>query len=248
MTLDDLTTRALRELDAATGTHDAARRDQVLARVLASPPAPDPRPRRRVRPRLLLAGGALALVTVVAVPLLTGGDEAFAGWSATPQELTGNEFDRAVRDCAASQEVDGAAGVLAERRGGWTYVVLDVPSADGILEGTCLTSSRFPDIDMGGLGERLPLSEIAPDVVAEDILGTGTTKEGLFSYTQGRAGTDVVAVTITTPGGLEIEATLRDGRYAAWWPGGEAKADSPEFTRAPVVRATLRDGSAARVD
>ena len=55
------------------------------------------------------------------------------------------------------------------------------------------------------------------------IFGFGDRPE--IALTHGNVGEDVAAVTITTPDGQLVEATVQDGRYAAWWPGTVFSSD-----------------------
>lgn len=64
-----------------------------------------------------------------------------------------------------------------------------------------------------------------------------------FAWAEGHVGSDVTAVTVTTATGLEIEASVNDGRYAAWWPAGEIDGDNPEVTDAHTYTLTLADDS-----
>ncbi len=147
---------------AVQPVRDRARAD--LQRILATDPVPDLRPRtgtpadrvRRPRPaarltrRAALAAGALAAVTggLVGLPVVTGGDQAFASWTSDPAGLTEEERAEAAGRCRSAQEdgagaehaddLRGAEAVIAERRGVWTTVVL--AGADG-FSAACVTDS-----------------------------------------------------------------------------------------------------------
>ena len=109
---------ALRTLDAADHHADptSARARTDLQSILATDPSPDPlqqpwspsadrigRPRNAARTtrRVGLAGGMLAAVTAgfVALPALTGGDQAFASWTRAPHGLTEQERADAAAGC-----------------------------------------------------------------------------------------------------------------------------------------------------
>lgn len=60
--------------------------------------------------------------------------------------------------------------------------------------------------------------------------------QGVASFTYGRAGSDVSAVTLTIAGGLTVDATVQNGWYFAWWP----TLDSPT-----AVQVTTNSGSTA---
>lgn len=266
----------LADLDPAgppsgAGLADAerARADALLERILATDPATAaaptvaPRPRRRT-PRLLLAGGVVAAVAaaVVAVPLVVGGDEAFAGWSPVPVELTGAERDAAVTACSVLQTDEGelaaAPGatprpLVAEARGGWSYVQYRVGARDGgTLEASCLmpdevVADPVPGAGgfFGGLG---PATDAiaAPrrgDAVREETAGVGEVDDGVFGYASGRVGDDVERLVVDLADGREVEASVEDGRWAAWWPTGEDGFRDTSVTDAWTYTATLRDGT-----
>jgi hypothetical protein len=270
---DARTTLALRALDAADHqpsqaqrTHAAATLERILA---ADPDTPTPVAAPAGRPRrtrgLLLAGGAVAAATVavLVVPILSDGSEAFASWSPTPVELTGAERDAAVDACLVLQGNEGgeldfdptadASVLLAEARGGWSYVVFRVAGSSGTeLQGSCLVPDDLVADPrpgeggfFGGLGPADDTAGPRParDAVREDISGSGSVDDEAFVYAEGRVGGDVAGIEVTTPGGLEVEASIANGHWAVWWPAGDDSMDNPELTGAPTYTVTLRDGT-----
>jgi hypothetical protein len=267
------TDRILRDLDAAARAPDHGQRRRAAAtleRILttdpdvpaATPPAVGPPPRRRHR--AVVAGGLVAAATTAAVvvPVVVGGDGAFASWSPTPHELTGAARRAAVDACLVLQggergelafDPDADATVLlAERRGGWSYVILRVVGVSGrVLEGSCLMPEslvRDPLPGEGGFfGSFGGAEEIAgpprPHVARQDTYGIGAVDDDGFVFAEGRAGADVVGIDVTTPGGREVEASLENGRWAVWWPAGDDSMDNPELSGAPTYEVTLRDGT-----
>ena len=177
---DSPTTRLLRDLDAADRELSPAQRgraDATLERVLATDPgapAPTATPARRPRRRrlLLAAGGVVAAVTaaIVVVPTFTGGPAAFASWSPVPVPLVGAERAAALEACVVLQSGEGgelalepdadASALVAEARGGWSYVLFTATGPSGrLLEGSCLVPDDLvadPRPDVGGFfGEPL---------------------------------------------------------------------------------------------
>jgi hypothetical protein len=269
---DTSTTRALRDLDAADHDLDEAgrlRASATLERILATEPgAPGPTPApirsRHRRARHLLAAGALATAAaVVAVPLLTGGNEAFASWSPTPVELTGPARTAAAEACLVLQGGETgdlafdpsaeASVLLAEARGGWTYVMFSVAGlSQRKLQGSCLMPDDLvaqPAPGEGGffgsLGGAEEIARPGPrrNVVRQDESGVGSVADEAFVYAEGRAGRDVVGIEVTTPLGRKVQASLDHGRWAVWWPAGGDSMDNPEITQAPTYAVTLRDGT-----
>jgi len=254
------------ELDQAQRTRAAATLERILLTdpdAAAPTAAPRRTPRRRARLALLAGAAATAvLVAVVAVPVITGEGEAFASWSPTPVELTGSARATAVDACMTLQggEVGGlafdpaahASVLIAESRGGWNYVVFTVAGlSQPRLQGSCLIPDDLvadPAPGEGGffgsLGGADELAGGAPqqDVVREDAYGVGSVDDGLFVYAEGRAGSAVVAIDVTTPDGREVEASVANGRWAVWWPAGDSSPDNAA-TDAPTFELTLRDGT-----
>lgn len=79
------------------------------------------------RRRTLILGGLAAAAGLLIMPALSGGDPAYATWTAEPAALSGSELDNAVSDCLNSKgDVGGmysadlttAEVAIAERRGG----------------------------------------------------------------------------------------------------------------------------------
>src|SRR5699024_7822141 len=136
----------------ATATSPRAQAD--LTHIVATDPqavhhpAEPPRPARTGR-RILVAAGAAAVLAVglVALPPLTGGDQAFATWTAAPTEIVAAGE---VADAAAScrDQLAGGAGAdheaalgsaavaVAEQRGAWTTVLL---AGAGGFSALCIT-------------------------------------------------------------------------------------------------------------
>ena len=266
------TDAALRDLDpasAATLTEaERQRADAMLARILAAPGhepvRPEPaRPRRR-RGRVLVPVGLLA-AAAVAVPLTLTGGSAFASWTADPEPLSPSAAEAAAATCRSALDIrdQSARVVIGERRGGWTYVLLDGP--DG--EGACLMPDDLVgdnDVAARGSGffgsydtDPMPAPTPARDGIVETEsaagavtlpgrLGVGTI-EGWFTWVTGYAGSDVTGVTVHPPVGPDVEASLEDGRFSAWWPAGEARGDNPGVGGAWTYTVTLADGTTQRV-
>ena len=260
------TAAALRELDPAATTtlSDEGRRraDALLARVVATPDqehdetdtAAPRRGRRVLLPVALVAATAVALSTAL-------GGSAFADWTAKPATLPPASAAVAATTCRSALDVVGRVPriVIGERRGGWTYVLLDGPGE----EGACL----LPDALVGTSGDATrtrrffgsydPESPIPPtpprDSIVETESMTGAvsvpgrlpfrTVDGWFVWVTGYAGPDVTRVTVDPPMGPDVEASLHDGRFAAWWPAG----DEPGTGEAWGYTLTLADGTTRRV-
>jgi hypothetical protein len=244
----------LRSMDAAEQNKptDPRRSQKDLELILRSHPTPAARgaepaehqtstsiPSRRRRRALAL--GAVAFATTVGFlmgPALSGGDPAFATWTAAPGALIGAERDSAVSDCARSSkrigdgmyvnDVAAADVAIAEKRGAWTTVVLS--STDG-FEATCTTDSSAPWFKRGSFGSvGKPGDGKKP--TGRDIrtsqLGTGVIGDNPLSMASGQVGPDVAAMTYVSTAGEKITATVSKGHFAFWLPGGELTNSSEE--------------------
>jgi len=264
---------ALRELDPAATTtltsKERQRADAVLARILATTvhePArtktgqPHPRRRRVLIPAALLAAAAVALSTA-----LSGGT-AFADWTPTPAALPAPTAAAAATTCRSVHEMRDQSPrvVIGERRGGWTYVLLDGPGEEGscLMPDDLVGASDFKARRSGGFfGHYDPNPPKAPTPARDSLVETESaggavsvpgrlsvgTIDGWFMYVTGYAGRDVTRVTVDPPVGPNVEASLEDGRFAAWWPAGEARGDNPSMSGDWSYTVTLADGTTRRV-
>ncbi|QGQ18513.1 hypothetical protein GC089_03650 [Cellulomonas sp. JZ18] len=182
-------------------------------------------------------------------PALTGGDRAFATWTAAPGDLTGPQRADAVAGCrdgmrhAAGEHTDALADArpaVAERRGAWTTVVLAGPGGFSALCVTDSSAGFFRDGMVGSVGVATGHVEPAPREVRATDLGTGSMSAGDVSLAAGAVGTDVVGVRYASASRGDVVATVAEGRFALWLPGDELR-DAP---RAGVdVQVTYRDGT-----
>lgn len=268
---DTMTTAALRDLDPAgaavlTGA-ERERADATFARILATPghdqvPEPSKWP-RRIR---LLVPAALVAAAAVAVPsLLLGGGSAFASWTPTPEPLTDTAAARAAAACRSGMGMpDGVRqAVIAEKRGGWTYVLLAGPTSEGAClmpEGLADQQDPAADTRKGFIGHYESTIVKAPDLAADDIEGYGGTSslptngfwgfgddEEWINSVEGYVGSDVAGVTVHAPIGVDVEASVANGRFAAWWPSPKESSENAEVMgRRWTYTVTLADGTARR--
>lgn len=248
----------LRSLDpadplAAATSHRAL---ADLHRILATDPsAGSLQPARAGRPparRLVVAGAALAAVCagIVALPSLTGGDQAFASWTPAPADVSSQQRSQAAEGCRRMQaegagadyaaQLSSARPAVAERRGAWTTVVLAGP---GGFSAMCITDDSSPFFARDAIGSVGAPDDHAPPGLRElnaISLGVGTLAAGDLSLAAGAAGADVAGVVYRSPVHGEVAATLADGHFALWLPGDELAAASRDGVH---VEVTYRDGS-----
>lgn len=270
--------RMLRAHDAATSdTTDLRRRldarlEVIIADCAAAGPAPatgTPAARRRLAPARLAGVAAAAVAATAAVLLLPGPGEsaAYASWTATPQAVADQDRDVAARECREAQrgpwyartdtaEFDAAAATLAlaERRGDLVAVLLRDQGPTKDMSGFCVveltegaSSAKVRDSGAAGsLGG--PPSVAQPDSFVEGSMSQSGVGDGMISMMDGPVGDNVAGLTIHADG-TTIEATVDNGRYAAWWPGrifpDEDTGPSGEGGPEPILTydLTLTDGT-----
>lgn len=272
-TVDTMTTAALRDLDPAPTTvltdEELERADATCARILATPShdqvaAETDRPRRR-RSRLLVPVGLVGAAGAAVPALLLSGGSAFASWTPKPEPLTAAAVSEAAATCRAALEVpdQGERVVIAERRGGWTYVLIAGPKAEGAclmpddLVGRQDPADHTKEGFFGGYTtDPVEAPTLARDRIVETESMSGSvptpglwffSNEGWFSSVQGHVGSGVTGVTVHTPVGLDVEASVANGRFAAWWPSDQPSSENPEVMGAWTYTVTLADGSTRRV-
>lgn len=198
-------------------------------------------------------GVAAATVAAFAVPGVVGGGQAFASWTPTPENLTAAEIvsvgDACVSHWMLNNDTDSGFGgtpVLAERRGDWSYVAL----SDGAgFTFTCVLPNEAIGADpedyaskmLGAAGNDAELSTPRARQISDVSSITGVIDEGEFNLVEGRVGRDVIAVSVLRPGSDVIEASVDNGRFAAWWPA--PRADDGNVGDVYRLRATYADGS-----
>lgn len=218
--------------------------------VLGRPSQPGPA-RRRSRARWVALGAGLATVTagLVLAPMFTDEEVRSTAWSATPTALSGDTARELGEQCldaaekgyarnrefgqsgGSAQEPDGSFDpdqrramrlVLGERRGPHDVVVM------GNAAGYELTCSRHGDqgepLASGGLYPLTTPAAASLSVTAQSE-ATERIRDGRFvretlTIASGRVGRDIVGVRLDTPAG-EVIATVRNGWFAASWPGSD---------------------------
>ncbi|ADG73563.1 conserved hypothetical protein [Cellulomonas flavigena DSM 20109] len=258
MTTDRLTT-TLRALDPADTHVDMTRArvradlDTILATAPSAPATAPARPRaprpRRTRVAVLAGAAAAAAAALVVAPPLTGGDTAFATWTAVPTALTEQESAAAAEACR--DQVQNGAGegepaladarvAVSERRGDWTAVVLSGPGGFSAL---CLSddsSGLFTGGMVGSVGVSVGSVDVGPRGLRATDLGWGSTGAGAVSLAAGHAGAEVTGVTYRSATHGDVVATVSEGRFALWLPGDELDGAS---TTGVEVEVTYVDGS-----
>ena len=210
---NDLIDQSLRALDPMPDEvpTDSLRAQRALDGFVVDRPAR--RSRSRTVTRLALAGGVAAALALSAVDV--------------PSELPD--------------------AVIGEQRGPWTFIALSWANGES---GSCLFRAA-PESGEEALGMAFfrgdptkiggrPLLVPTPDSIEANGLLPLEQSEGDLYQLTGASGDDVTRVVIHAGQLGEVEATVQDGRFAAWWP--EARI-SPVLPFDPDVTLHLRDGS-----
>jgi hypothetical protein len=197
---------------------------------------PQAGPRRRPTSVWSLAsagGAAIAAATVAALLLLSSGGStlvplAYAGWSATPETPTAAQVARAIARCRhlagplLARAMRGRL-ILTDKRGRYVAVMYDNHGYAGV----CILDEPAGAGAGGGssplLNRTVPPE---PDQLGAPVGGGGYApgfpgSHGSERHVSGRAGRDVLAVTLVFPGNRTVQATIEHGWYFAWWPGSD---------------------------
>jgi hypothetical protein len=217
-------------LDPARGREPTAmewtRSQAYVERVMAG--EVNPRSARRPVGRWLAVGVAAAAagaVAVVAVPVLLPGtaEKAIASWTAAPSSRTGEQVLPQARACAGN-EVGGVSSavhptdvLLAEQRGVATLLIMK-KSSGTVVE--CLSVGKDQLASMG-LADGRPLPALPAGTVNLETMSSTGSGDGMWSNIIGLVGSDVTGVEVRLDNGRVLQASVKAGWWAAWWPGPE---------------------------
>ena len=276
MIRDEQTDMLLRTLDpadaAASGGTPRARTD--LERILAADPAgqafpagpaaapapgdaqnlhplPPRKVHRKVRRGVLIGAAAAVTAGLIALPALSGGDPAYATWTAVPTTLSPAASAKAGDDCRSSEghtEKDSAARAevaIAEQRGAWTTVML---AGDDGWSAMCVSDDSMFGGSFGYSGGPGGSPTPGPRNLLPQGMGTGTTSAGSLSMVAGAAGSDVVGVAYLSQAEGEVIGSLSKGQFVLWFPGDELQDyDTDHDGEGVELMVTYADGSSAPV-
>ncbi|AKT50606.1 hypothetical protein [Arsenicicoccus sp. oral taxon 190] len=212
---------------------------------------------------LVPVGAAAALALAFALADGPGEPHAYASWSPTPQPVEAKPLATAEKACldnlrddlarmakdVADQrpttDPDTMRTVVAEKRGGFLFLAMSAP--DGSTQ-QCFFTTSDPATVNGVTGGLATASSAAPVALKDGQIeawggGKSSGPEGTYSFTTGRLGPGVRAVTIRTQG-RDVNATVNAGNFAAWWPSTPTPADAP--SPGETYDLTLADGRVVR--
>lgn len=201
---------------------------------------PGRRPRRSSGSRRALGLVAAAAAAGVALVLLPGPgqEDAYASWTATPQPVAEQDATVAVQECrdairgpfwnrrtGGPEEFDpvNATVALTERRGELVSLLLRDQGAMKDFSASCVVlleegaaSGEVTSWGIAGSTGGAP-STAPPDGFLEGSMFQDGGADPI-SMVDGAVGANVAAITMHA-GDITVEATIEEGRYAAWFPG-----------------------------
>jgi hypothetical protein len=236
-----ITDQQLLRFDAAAGISDDLGRSPhalaTLVRITSTAPEGSQTPARPIRRRWRrYSFAAVAAAGVLVAPVL-GTGAAYASWSAVPRPATAREAAALGKNCLISATVEGETSHdykvrLIEIRGVWSYTILDAP--DGFAA-RCVFSSEpvtqhsagyapsyKPNLTMTGPLRGTPAADgLVTDGVLDVDPNQGSTttgnEQGHQMTVDGKVGSNVRNVSFLIDG-TDVDATVKDGWFAAWWP------------------------------
>ena len=206
--------------------------------------------RRRVRRGVLTGAAAAVTAGLIALPAISGGDPAYATWTAAPTALSPADSAKAADDCRSSDRntAEGSAQAdlaIAEQRGNWTTVIL--AGGGGGFSAMCVTDGSLFGGSFGysGMGSG---SVPDPRGLAPSAMGVGTTSAGSLSMVAGDAGSDVVGVSYQSRTEGEVTGSVNLGQFVLWFPGDELQHYDTDHDGVGVeLQVTYADGSSGPV-
>jgi len=197
---------------------------------------------RRLRPpvaigALATAAGTAGAVAVV-ISLSAGASNAFAGWTPTPTRPAPDQLAAASADCQTQSPVAGLPLKLADTRGPFTFAVY----ADANSSATCIKGPTFTSVSSNTTSAPI-------DVPAGHIFlssSHATNSGGAYSFADGRTGAGVNAVTLVLDDGTNVQATVANGWFVAWWPGVHDVKSADITTPAGTTNQTFDLGHASQ--
>jgi hypothetical protein len=167
------------------------------------------------------AAGLLALV----ISLSAGASNAFAGWTPKPTPPAPGQLAGARASCQASQSpIAGLSLQLSDTRGPFTFSIY----ANDSSSATCIIGPSFTAVS--GSMSSYPVDVPAGHILMSSSHATDRTGSS-YSLAEGRTGTGVSGVTLTLDDGTNVQATVGNGWFVAWWPSSHT-VKSAELTTA----------------
>jgi len=214
---------------------------------------------RTVSPRLAasaIGGVALGAGATVTAVVLTSATPAFAGWAPAPTSAASAQTSGAATTCEAQLgSLPGGtpaadwSQAATDVRGPYTLFVYEDGSALATcLAGPSLTSTseslgkgRFTEVGgavgapgahaTGTYGGSVGMlsGQGSGDIERYSVQHLDTSSQGPYTVIDGELASDVSSLTLVRSDGVDVQASVNDGWFLAWWPGS-ADATSAEIT------------------
>ena len=204
---------------------------------------------RKVRRGVLIGAAAAVTAGLIALPAVSGGDPAYATWTAAPGALAPAAAEKAADDCRSSGgHTDGVAQAelaIAEQRGAWTTVIL---TGDDGWSAMCVTDDSMFGGSFGYSGNPDGSPTPEPRDLLPHGMGMGTTSAGSLSMVVGAAGSDVVGVSYLSQAEGEVIGSVSKGQFVLWFPGDELEHyDADHDGEGVELQVTYADGSSGPI-
>ena len=190
---------------------------------------------RRLRLARWATVGAAAVAAVVAVLVVgttgRGPTSAFAGWSASPTAPASGQLQAAEAACGQrSPALSSLTPTVADTRGPFSLLLYAVNNASSVCVTGLPTGTLIGETSGGGTANA---TAVAADAIepAAGQLGVMVADGQAFRFLTGQAGANVTGVTLALDDGSNVQATVANGWFAAWWPGTQG-VPSAEVTTA----------------
>jgi hypothetical protein len=174
-----------------------------------------------------LAGAtATAGTLAVVISLGAGASNAFAGWSPKPTKPAPGQLAAASAACQHSQSsVGGLPLAVADARGPFTFSVY----ANSESTISCIQGPSFVALSQSQSSN--PVNVPADQV---QLASAHRSDRGgkAFGFAYGRTGSGVSAVTLVLDDGTDVQATVANGWFIAWWPSSHQLASAKLTTPA----------------
>jgi len=188
----------------------------------------DYRPRsRRLRPPVAIgavaSAAAAAGTLAVIISLGAGASSALAGWPPKPTKAAPGQLAEATAACQRSQStVAGVPLAIADTRGPFTFSVY----ANSESTISCIQGPSFVALSQSQSSSPV---NVPADQVQLASAHRADRNGQAFGFAYGRTGTGVSAVTLVLDDRTEVQASVANGWFIAWWPGSQ-QLESADLT------------------
>jgi RNA polymerase sigma-70 factor (ECF subfamily) len=157
---------------------------------------------------------------------------AFADWRAHPTVAAGGQVRATESECQRNSKLTSISPTLAETRGPYTLLIYAENPGGLCVTGPSMLSPTGEPV-VASLHAVALTTPVAGDAIKRidnaSVTAKASPSSAALSFNDGRVGAHVTAVTLVLTDGSRVQATVANGWFAAWWPGGQA-AQTAEIT------------------